>query len=97
MKRGPPDPIFGIVEMFLKDKTPNKVNLAIGVYRNADGTPHVFRAVRKAEEELAKFDGDKEYTKTTGEDLYINLSKQLVFGDNKEITDRVFLKKFLHF
>ncbi len=90
LKLGPPDPIFGIVDMFQKDTSPNKVNLSIGVYRNEDGRPHVFRAVRKAEDELVKFDGDKEYVPGTGEDIYVELSKQLLFGENRAITDRVF-------
>ena len=86
---GPPDPIFGIVDMFQKDTHPQKVNLSIGVYRSEDGRPHVFRAVRKAEEDLANFDGDKEYVPGTGEESYTELSKQLIFGKNNAITDRV--------
>jgi len=73
----------------MKDKSPNKVNLSIGVYRTEDGKPHVFRAVRKVEEELARFDADKEYVPSQGDINYIDASKKLVFGKDEALLSRV--------
>ena len=77
------------MDLFLKDPYPGKVNLSIGVYRTEEGKPHVYNSVRKAEEDLARFDGDKEYTSSVGNETLVDLSKQLVFGNNREILDRV--------
>lgn len=47
MEQGPPDAIFGLVEAHKKDSRPEKVNLAIGAYRDSDGKPLVLPTVRK--------------------------------------------------
>ena len=47
MPLGPPDNIFGLVEACNKDPRPNKVNLAIGAYRDSEGKPYVLPVVRK--------------------------------------------------
>ena len=47
VEQGPPDAIFGLVEAFNKDPRPEKVNLAIGAYRDNDGRPFVLPTVRK--------------------------------------------------
>ena len=85
----PPDLIFGIVDEFLKDKDPNKVNLSIGVYRTAEGKPHVYRAVRKAEEELSRFGSDKDYLPPGGDPLFLRLNREMVFGPTHPELHRV--------
>ena len=49
---GPPDPIIGTRVAFQKDKDPNKINLGVGAYRDADGNPYVFKIVRTVEEQI---------------------------------------------
>jgi aspartate/tyrosine/aromatic aminotransferase len=87
---GASDPIFGIVDMFRKDKNPIKANLSIGVYRTAEGQAHVFRAVRKVEEELAKFEGNKEYDTRVGDENFLRLARELIFGAGSPYLDKVF-------
>lgn len=48
----PPDPILGTAIAFQKDPSQDKVNLGIGAYRDSQGKPYVFKAVRKAEKIL---------------------------------------------
>ena len=43
----PKDAIFGLQETCRQDPRSPKVNFAIGVYGNDDGTPHVYSIVRK--------------------------------------------------
>ena len=50
----PPDPILGTALAFQKDSNKDKVNLGIGAYRDADGKPYVFKAVKEAEEIIRK-------------------------------------------
>ncbi|XP_030374299.1 aspartate aminotransferase, cytoplasmic-like [Scaptodrosophila lebanonensis] len=44
---------MSIEQAYNEDKSPDKVNLANEVYRNGEGKPHIFQAVRKAEITLA--------------------------------------------
>ena len=48
----PPDPILGTAIAFRADTDANKINLGIGAYRDDNGTPYVFKVVRKAEQEI---------------------------------------------
>ena len=34
IKTAPPDPILGLTEAFNQDPNPNKINLAVGVYKD---------------------------------------------------------------
>lgn len=45
----PPDPILGTAQAFQKDSSKDKINLGIGAYRDHDGKPYVFKAVKEAE------------------------------------------------
>ncbi|TYJ57304.1 hypothetical protein B9479_002037 [Cryptococcus floricola] len=38
---GPPDAILGVTENFKADKSPNKINLGVGAYRDGNGKPYV--------------------------------------------------------
>lgn len=42
----PPDPILGTALAFQKDTSNDKINLGIGAYRDGDGKPYVFKAVK---------------------------------------------------
>lgn len=44
---GPPDAILGITEAFKADKSPSKVNLGVGAYRDDQGKPYVLECVKK--------------------------------------------------
>ena len=66
VEMGPPDNIFGLVEAFKKSTHPNKVNLAMGAYRDEHGNPYVLNCVRKAERILLDRNLDKEYAGMTG-------------------------------
>ncbi|KAG2284891.1 hypothetical protein Bca52824_044495 [Brassica carinata] len=46
----PKDPILGVIEAFLADPNPDKVN---GAYRDDNGKPVVLECVREAERRIA--------------------------------------------
>ena len=85
----PPDTIFGIVDQFMKDKHPLKVNLSIGIYRTAEGKSHVFRAVRKADEDLTQFGRDNDYLSPEGDAFYLKCARELIFGADHPHLHRV--------
>ena len=47
VEQGPPDAIFGLVDAFNKDSSPNKVSLVVGAYRDNNGKPYVLPIVKK--------------------------------------------------
>ena len=54
IERVPGDAILGLIEAFKKDTNPQKVDLGVGVYRDAAGNTPVMRAVKEAEARLLK-------------------------------------------
>ena len=50
----PPDPILGTFLGYMKDTSSDKINLGIGAYRDGEGKPYVFKAVKAAEEIVSK-------------------------------------------
>ena len=47
------DPILGLMDKFLADPNPNKVNLGIGIYYDATGKMPVLDCVKIAEQRIA--------------------------------------------
>ena len=69
IERVPGDAILGLIEAFKKDINPQKVDLGVGVYRDAAGNTPVMRAVKEAEARLLK----NETTKTYIEEFFLSL------------------------
>jgi hypothetical protein len=59
---GPPDPIIGLTEAYLKDDFAQKVNVGVGAYRDDAGKPYVLPCVREAERILMDKQLDMEYS-----------------------------------
>jgi aspartate aminotransferase len=62
----PPDPILGVTAAFRRDPDPGKVDLGVGVYREADGNTPVPKAVREAERALLAEQRTKVYVGPAG-------------------------------
>ena len=50
----PEDKILALVQKFRADPRENKIDLGVGVYRNAEGVTPVMRAVKAAERRLVE-------------------------------------------
>ncbi len=48
----PPDAILGLTEAFKKDSNPDKINLGVGVYKDASGVTPILDCVKQAERRL---------------------------------------------
>jgi len=81
----PPDAILGLTEAFKKDPNPRKVNLGVGVYKDASGATPVLQSVKEAERRLLDGEQTKNYLAIDGSPEYNAASQRLVFGDNHEI------------
>ncbi len=81
----PPDPILGMNAVFKKDKNPNKVNLTVGVYKDAEGNTAILNSVKKAEERLLSEESTKTYLPIEGRPELAALIQELLFGSDHEI------------
>ncbi|OXB34112.1 aspartate aminotransferase, mitochondrial [Cryptococcus neoformans] len=85
---GPPDPILGVTEKFKADKSPKKINLGVGAYRDGSGKPYILPTVKKAERILAEAMQDKEYLPITGLSDFTKLAAELAYGkDSKPLVE----------
>jgi aspartate/tyrosine/aromatic aminotransferase len=78
----PPDAILGLTEAFVADSNPNKMNLAVGVYKDASGQTPVLRCVKEAEQRLVDDEPTKGYLPIDGIADYRNHVRELIFGDS---------------
>jgi len=76
----PADPLLSIDVRFRADERTNKLNLGVGVLRRLDGTAHEFATVLEASREIP---ASTYYSHAGGDDAYIELSAQLIFGCKK--------------
>ncbi len=81
IQTAPPDAILGLTEAFLADKNPNKMNLSVGVYKDATGQTPVLRCVKAAEGRLLETEKTKGYLAIDGLPDYREAVRNLVFGD----------------
>jgi len=84
LKPAPPDAILGLSEAFQADPNPEKINLAVGVYKDAAGRTPVLECVKRAERYLLDHETTKTYLGIDGLAEYRDLARQLVFGDTVE-------------
>jgi len=86
----PEDPILSIPPLFAADKHPNKVNLGVGAYRDAEGHPLVLNSVRKAEHYLFSQNLNNEYLPMDGDPDFCLESLTLALGEGSLHFPRVF-------
>lgn len=76
----PPDAILGLTEAFVADTNPNKMNLTVGVYKDASGKTPVLRCVKEAERNLIENEPTKGYLPIDGLPDYRDKIRELVFA-----------------
>jgi len=81
----PPDPILGLTEAFRADLNPAKINLAVGVFKDADGQTPVLPSVKAAEQRLVDAQTTKSYMPIDGSPAYGKLVQTMLFGENHDI------------
>lgn len=81
----PPDPILGLTEAFKKDQNPKKVNLGVGVYKDATGQTPVLASVKAAEERILLNEKSKDYLPIDGNPVYDRATVELLFGPDHPV------------
>ena len=85
IERVPGDAILGLIEAFKKDTNPQKVDLGVGVYRDAAGNTPVMRAVKEAEARLLKNETTKTYIGSHGAPAYGDVVLPMVLGADSAV------------
>jgi aspartate/tyrosine/aromatic aminotransferase len=80
IQTAPPDAILGLTEAFAADKNPDKMNLSVGVYKDASGQTPILRCVKEAERRLVETEATKGYLPINGGPDYRDHVRSLVFG-----------------
>lgn len=76
----PADPLLKIIAMFRADQRSDKIDLGVGVYKDATGNTPVMRAVKEAEARLHKAQTTKTYVGAHGDAEFLKLVGDLAFG-----------------
>ena len=85
IEAAPADPILGLGEAFKAEARPEKVNLGIGVYKDASGATPIVKAVKEAEKRLLESETTKNYLTIDGVADYNEQTQILLFGKDHEI------------
>ncbi|TWT90986.1 Aspartate aminotransferase [Pseudobythopirellula maris] len=80
----PADPILGLTDAFKADPNPEKINLGVGVYQDANGKTPTLPSVAEAGRRLAAEAGSKSYLPITGSADYSAAVQGLMFGGDHE-------------
>ncbi len=77
----PADAILGLIAEHRDDPRPQKIDLGVGVYRNAAGETPVLDAVKQAERRILDTQATKAYLGTAGDPAFNAAMQALTFGD----------------
>ncbi|WP_210529212.1 aromatic amino acid transaminase [Rubellimicrobium arenae] len=82
LKDQPADKILSLMAAFRADPRPAKIDLGVGVYKDAEGRTPVMRAVREAEKRIWEGETTKTYTALAGDPAFADALVPLVLGDS---------------
>ncbi|MEM6479726.1 MAG: amino acid aminotransferase, partial [Pseudomonadota bacterium] len=76
----PADKILALMAAYKADTREGKIDLGVGVYKNADGVTPVMRAVKSAEQRIWQTQESKSYTGLAGDPAFADAMIALVLG-----------------
>ncbi|WP_298936490.1 amino acid aminotransferase [uncultured Ruegeria sp.] len=80
LKPQPADKILALMQMYREDPRDQKIDLGVGVYKNAEGITPVMRAVKAAEKRILEEQESKAYTGLAGDPAYADAMIDLILG-----------------
>ena len=84
----PQDKILALIQMFKDDPRSDKIDLGVGVYKDATGLTPVMRAVKAAEKKLWETETTKSYTTLAGDPAFNVAAARMILADAVP-TDRI--------
>lgn len=81
LREQPADKILMLMQMYREDPRDDKIDLGVGVYRNAEGVTPIMRAIKAAEKKWWGEETTKAYTGLAGDPAFADAMIGLVLGD----------------
>ena len=81
LKEQPADKILALMQAYREDDREQKIDLGVGVYKDASGNTPIMRAIKAAEKQLWEVEETKAYTGLAGDPAYGDAMVNLVLGD----------------
>ncbi len=81
LKDHPADKILELMQLFRDDPRTDKVDLGVGVYKDAEGRTPVMRAVKAAEKQLWEAETTKAYVGLAGDPAYNTAMREMILAD----------------
>ena len=88
LKPQPADKILALMQAYREDPRDQKIDLGVGVYKNAEGVTPVMRAIKTAEKQLWEVETTKAYTGLAGDPAFSDAMINLVL-DGAVVRDRI--------
>jgi aspartate/tyrosine/aromatic aminotransferase len=85
----PQDGLIALIALAEADPRPGKIDVGVGVYRDAAGNTPILKSVKAAERRLVESQATKAYIGSQGDAHYVELIKAIVFGEAGAADDRI--------
>jgi len=85
----PGDALLALIGMVRRDPRAHRIDLGVGVYRDAAGATPILRAVKAAERILTDTQETKAYLGGEGDVRFVELMKEMVFGPGAASDPRI--------
>lgn len=91
LREVPSDPLLGLMALYNADTSAKKADLGVGVYKDERGSVPIPTAVKRAELLLIEQEASKGYTSPSGNAVFIERLRDLVFGQEFDRSSRHFI------
>ena len=81
LKEQPADKILALMQTYRDDPRDGKIDLGVGVYKDATGNTPIMRAIKNAEQQLWEAETTKAYTGLAGDPAFADAMIAMVLGD----------------
>ncbi|EGW30807.1 aspartate aminotransferase/Glutamic oxaloacetic transaminase AAT2/GOT1 [Spathaspora passalidarum NRRL Y-27907] len=81
LTREEPDPIMKTMNAYANDTSANKIEVAIGVYKDSLGGSYLFPSIAKAKQHLHENDPGHNYTQMSGIPSFVRGAQRVIFGE----------------
>ena len=85
----PSDSLLALIALAEADPRPGKMDVGVGVYRDAAGNTPILQAVKAAERRLLETQRTKTYLGSQGDARFVELVKAVVFGEAAAADERI--------
>ena len=89
LEEQPADALLALIALCDADPRPEKIDVGVGVYRDAAGNTPILRCIKAAEHVLLESQRTKAYLGSQGDAQFVELIKPIVFGEAAAADDRI--------